>query len=588
MAFMAWLRSAKLSAEPLLSVSSSRRSSTPARPPMASASASAPTVSNSTMLLRILTTWPHPTGPQCVMSVPMAARNGLIRAKSAADAPTMMLSRPCCAASRVRATGASANSMPASARRDASVRVSATGEVPQSTTMRVRPPAVAMPPGPRQTSSTCRPLGSDRKMSSARAASSAIDAQVTTPAAASRSSGSRRRSMAWTLRPALRARLAHMGSPMVPSPMKPKLSISGMPSSRASIRASFAQSGRFPNPLPLLCYRIHTSWLRSGRKTDSVIPLASDGVGHGIGVWAGAVWRPPPAKRGACLHEALVARPGSCIRRLGGTRSREMRFTRFLRNAAVTADEMSRHAGALTAERVAGREVVAIQDTSELVLGGRRARAAGYGPVGKGGALGGLLLHPVLAVEAGSGALLGLVSLQVWNRAGGAVGPRRKRATPAKESQRWLDGARQAGAVLAPAASITVVSDRESDFYELFAERPANVQLVVRACQNRRIETPPGVSGDGLMFSFVDGLPPQGRFVVKVPAAPGRKERTAELAVRFAPVVLRKPRHGAAAALPATVAVTLVDVRETAPPADGSEPIHWRLLTTHTVTHAAE
>src|SRR6185312_1596802 len=102
-------------------------------------------------------------------------------------------------------------------------------------------------------------------------------------------------------------------------------------------------------PLPLRAYRIHTSWLRSGRKTDSVIPLASDGVGHGIGVWAGAVWRPPPAKRGACLHEALVARPGSCIRRLGGTRSREMRFTRFLRNAAVTADEMSRHAGALTA-----------------------------------------------------------------------------------------------------------------------------------------------------------------------------------------------------------------------------------------------
>jgi Transposase DDE domain len=265
-----------------------------------------------------------------------------------------------------------------------------------------------------------------------------------------------------------------------------------------------------------------------------------------------------------------------------------MRFTRFLRNRAVTAGEMSRHAGALTAERVAGRAVVAIQDTSELVLGGRRARAAGYGPVGKGGALGGLLLHPVLAVEAGSGALLGLVSLQVWNRAGSVVTARRKRATPAKESQRWLDGARQAGAVLAPAASITVVSDRESDFYELFAERPANVQLVVRACQNRRIETPPGVPGDGLMFSFVDGLPPQGRFVVKVPAAPGRKERTAELAVRFAPVVLRKPRHGADAALAAAVAVTLVDVRETAPPPDGSEPIHWRLLTTHTVTTVAE
>ena len=94
-----------------------------------------------------------------------------------------------------------------------------------------------------------------------------------------------------------------------------------------------------------------------------------------------------------------------------------MRFTRLLRNRSVTVEEMSRHAGTLTGGRAAGREVVAIQDTSELALGGRRAAAAGYGIVGKGGAARGLLLHPVLAVEAGTGALLGLVSLQVWNRA---------------------------------------------------------------------------------------------------------------------------------------------------------------------------
>lgn len=260
-----------------------------------------------------------------------------------------------------------------------------------------------------------------------------------------------------------------------------------------------------------------------------------------------------------------------------------MQFTRFLRNRAVTAAAVSEHAGALTAQRVAGREVVAIQDTSELVLGGRRARAAGYGVVGKGGAVSGLLLHPVLAVEAGTGALLGLVSMQVWNRADGEVTPRRKRATAAKESQRWLDGAQQAGKVLASAASITMVSDRESDFYELFARRPANVQLIVRACQNRRIESPAQEPGDGLLFSSIDRLPEQGRFVVTIPAAPGRKARTAELAVRYAPVALRRPLHGADPALPATVAVTLVDVRETSTPPDGSERVHWRLLTTHTV-----
>jgi len=265
-----------------------------------------------------------------------------------------------------------------------------------------------------------------------------------------------------------------------------------------------------------------------------------------------------------------------------------MQFTRFLRNEGVTATEMSRHAGARTAQRVAGREVVALQDTSELVLGGRGARAAGYGIVGKGGALGGLLLHPVLAVEAGTGALLGLVSMHVWNRADGAHAPRRKRTTAGKESQRWLDGARQTGEVLAQAASITVVSDRESDFYQLFAERPANVQLIVRACQNRRIAVPAQAPGNELLFSFVDRLPEQGRFVAQIPAAPGRKARNAELAVRYAPVVLRKPLNGADPALPATTTVTSVDVRETATPPDGTAPIHWRLLTTHAVTTPGE
>ncbi len=265
-----------------------------------------------------------------------------------------------------------------------------------------------------------------------------------------------------------------------------------------------------------------------------------------------------------------------------------MQFTRFLRNTAVTAAEMARHAGALTAQRVAGREVVAIQDSSELVLGGRRARLAGYGPVGKGGALGGLLLHPVLAVEAGGGGLLGLVSMQVWNREDGKVAPRRKRATALKESQRWVDGVRQAGEVLAQASSITAVSDRESDFYELFAQRPMNVQLIVRACQNRRIELPAQEVGDELLFAFADRLAEQGRFVVTIPAAPGRKARTAELAVRYAPVALRKPRNGADPALPESVDVTLVDLREISMPPEGSEPIHWRLLTTHAVTTIAQ
>ena len=263
-----------------------------------------------------------------------------------------------------------------------------------------------------------------------------------------------------------------------------------------------------------------------------------------------------------------------------------MCFTRFLHNRRVSVAAMARHAGEVTRERVLGRDILAIQDTSDLVFGGKKARSRGFGPVGKGGATGGLCLHPILAVDAGNGALLGLAGMKVWNRSGGRkVTDRRKRKTADKESQRWIDGAACAAEMLAKARSITVIGDRESDIYEDFARRPANVELLVRAGQNRRVMT-----GDGhcetSLFAFGDGLPEQGRIAVTIPAAPGRPERETELCLRFAPVMICKPLHGAAAGLPAKVAMTLVDIRETAPPAAG-KPIHWRLLTTHTIESIA-
>jgi hypothetical protein len=256
-----------------------------------------------------------------------------------------------------------------------------------------------------------------------------------------------------------------------------------------------------------------------------------------------------------------------------------MQFRRLLHNRSVTAAEISLHAGGLTGQRAAGRHVVVAQDTSELILGSRRSRQH-YGSVAKGNAAG-LLLHAALAVEAGTQALLGLVSMQVWNRGRGELAPRRKRATVAKESQRWIESAERAGEVLAMAASITMVSDRESDFYELFVQRPQNVELVVRACQNRRIE---GSEEDpNLLFNFIDTRCEGDRFAMTIPAAPGRRARDAEFAVRFAPVAVRRPLHGADRKLPETVSMTLVDVREVSEPEDDSAPVHWRLLTTHAV-----
>ena len=105
------------------------------------------------------------------------------------------------------------------------------------------------------------------------------------------------------------------------------------------------------------------------------------------------------------LHEALVERSSPRIRRLAGNRAREVRFHRFLRNPKVSAAEMAACVGDRTGLRCQGRDIAVIQDTSEISVGGVAAGRAGFGPVGKGGATRGLLVHAAIAVDA-AGALL--------------------------------------------------------------------------------------------------------------------------------------------------------------------------------------
>lgn len=256
---------------------------------------------------------------------------------------------------------------------------------------------------------------------------------------------------------------------------------------------------------------------------------------------------------------------GIRVRRLGGDRAGEIRLTRFLRNASVTSKAMIEAAGVRTAERCRGRRVLAIQDTTVV-----RSRGGG-----------GLYLHAVVAVDAETDAILGLIDGTFLNRTKGKRGTRKDRPITDKESQRWLDGATRAGEVCAGADRITMVADRESDIFEAFALRPHGVELVVRAAHDRSL-------GDGgRLFAMLDGRDEAGRVEIDLPARPGRRARAARLAVRFAPVALNRPsRPKGGPELPGAVELMVVDVRELDAPR-GAKPIHWRLLTTQPVTDLA-
>lgn len=271
------------------------------------------------------------------------------------------------------------------------------------------------------------------------------------------------------------------------------------------------------------------------------------------------------------MHGRLVdvGGEGVRVRRLGGDRAGEIRITRFLRNTAVTVAEIIATAAARTESRVVGRHVLAIQDTTDA-----RIEADNTG----------IALHPTIAVDAASGTLLGLVHAELLEHKGGRRSSYKAKRFAEKQSQRWLRGTQEAAKLLSTgAAAVTVIADREGDIYEEFALRPAGVDLVVRAAQDRRL-------ADGArLFDSVAGLPEAGRMSVELPAAPGRPARTAMLSLRFGAVEIacpiRRKRTGEARLLPASVRLNLVEVCEIDPPA-GVPAAHWRLLTTHGVASA--
>jgi len=265
------------------------------------------------------------------------------------------------------------------------------------------------------------------------------------------------------------------------------------------------------------------------------------------------------------------------LRELACGRAEEVGFGRWLRNEAVSVEELHEHCGKEIAPRAAGRHVLAIQDTTELNYQRHAGRTRHLGTVGNGTDLG-LFLHPTLAIDADSHHCLGLVGAQVYVRHEGATVNRRQRSIEEKESYRWLKGVETADQVLKEAAHVTHVQDREGDIYEQFARpRPAHSDLLIRISQDRKL-----TNGE-LLFATMSAMPVAHRFRLTLKAQGGkRKARTAKLELRFAEVTIARPAHLSAGAAPPQVTLRVVDVCEYDTP-PGEKPIHWRLSSTHQV-----
>ncbi len=233
-----------------------------------------------------------------------------------------------------------------------------------------------------------------------------------------------------------------------------------------------------------------------------------------------------------------------------------------------------------TRTAVAGRHVLAIQDTSEIHISTRPKHRRGLGEVGKGNARG-VLAHVMVSVDADNSNCLGLVTGSIYNRKSRVRVSHAKRALKDKESKRWTETPRAAEPVLAAARMVTAMSDRECDIYHYWASAAGpNFHLLTRMMHNRAL------AGGGTAWKTTALWPFAATREVELSATPGRTARKARVSLRFGEITILRPDGKDMKHLPRTVTLRLVEAVERDPPA-GVEPIHWRLLTTHAVDDVA-
>ena len=273
----------------------------------------------------------------------------------------------------------------------------------------------------------------------------------------------------------------------------------------------------------------------------------------------------------------MVARQTVCLRQLAQCDvAKQAQYCRLLASQHVTVGRLVDGWGDQTRHAVAGRHILVIQDSSDIRFATTADNRRGLGKVKK-GKCHGVVLHAMIAVDADSGEMLGLVSGDVWTRSGDVATPHAKRCLADKESRRWPDTVDKARSILSAAATITAVNDREGEFYAHWCRTPGdNVHLLTRLMKDH------AVLGGGTVRSAIAGWPLAATTRIELRERPDRPARTVDLEVRFGTLQIKRPKNTPDRDLPKHCTVNVVEVREAKPPA-GAEPVHWILLTSQPV-----
>jgi hypothetical protein len=274
------------------------------------------------------------------------------------------------------------------------------------------------------------------------------------------------------------------------------------------------------------------------------------------------------------------------MRKLARDRNEEIQFGRFIRNERIKVDNLE----VLLFEQFrhccpANGHLLLLEDTTPMAFSLER-KIAGLGPLDK-GQIQGMYLHPVLCLDAATGACYGMPAVCFHQRTFSPEKLTRQQAkalnykTPFedKEAYRWYHAIEMALKNCPQTAAKTVVADRESDIYAVLTGlQDLGVDYIIRSRHNRAVKPA------NKLYALADTFSQTYQFTMPVPATDSRSAHTAVLQVSFGQAEISKSGAISRQPLPSSHTCRVVKIVEEASSVIGKEePINWLLLTSHQV-----
>ena len=277
------------------------------------------------------------------------------------------------------------------------------------------------------------------------------------------------------------------------------------------------------------------------------------------------------------MLEDFANNPSASIPEACGSLAAAKAAYRFFSNDAVEAKKIRNGYCKATIEKMVeqGENVTFLfkADATNIVFSSHK-KLAGIGVLRNQNARG-LNLHTTL-VSTENEVTLGIVDQYCWSRKPEDYGKRAERSKKPieeKESFRWIESFRASQKSLPSNAKGIFIADRGADIYELFLEpRNQNMHILIRALHNRAL-----TDSSEKMFQDLEKTDCVGTVKVLINRSGERKERTAELEIRYKKISINSPINKPGLS---PISITLISATEKLGAEKVQDPIYWKLLTT--------